>query len=154
RELMSPVGRPGGGSGCRPRPAAGPVSVTCQRNPPEMVRASPVVQPESADARKTTAGAMSSGWPILPSGVCTSACFWKSLPEMPAACRPSVSITPGQTALTRILRGPNSWARERVIAFTAALVALYTDVFGSADVAANELMLTMLPPEGPKCLTA
>ena len=56
--------------------------------------------------------------------------------------------------MTRILRGPSSWARERVIAFTAALEALYTDVVGGADVAANELRLTMLPPEGPKCLTA
>ena len=58
---------------------------------------------------------------------------------MPAACRPSVSIIPGLTALTRILRGPSSWASERVMAFTAALVALYTDVFGGADVAANVL---------------
>ena len=63
-------------------------------------------------------------------------------------------MTPGLTALTRILRGASSWARDSVIALTAALVALYTDVFGGADVAANELILTMLPPEGPKYLTA
>src|SRR5262249_58976301 len=82
-------------------------------------------------------------------------CFFSNaLPEMPVACRPSVSVTPGLMALTRILRGPSSWAKDLVMAFTAALVPLYTDMFVGADVAAPELMLMMLPPEGPKCLTA
>src|SRR5262249_37968663 len=152
-DLTSPVHWPGCRSGRRSRPTAGPLSVTRQRSPPETYRVSPVIQ-ASGDARNTTAGATSCGWLILPSGVSASTCLWKSLPEMPAACRPSVSTAPGLTPFTRMLRGPSSWARERVIAFTAALVPLYTDVFGGADVAANELMLTMLPPEGPKCLTA
>jgi hypothetical protein len=41
---------------------------------------------------------------------------------------------------------PSSWARDRMIAFTAALLALCTDMFGGADAAAPELMLMMLPP--------
>ena len=37
---------------------------------------------------------------------------------------PSVSTIPGLMALTRILRGPSSFANERVIASTAPLVPL------------------------------
>ena len=67
---------------------------------------------------------------------------------------PSVSTMPGLIELTRILRGPSSFASERVTASTAALVALYTEALGGAAVLATELMLTMLPPSAPKCLTA
>jgi hypothetical protein len=39
---------------------------------------------------------------------------------------------PGLIAFTRMLRGPNSLASDRVTASTAALVALYADVLADA----------------------
>ena len=95
-----------------------------QRKPPAMSSVSPVIQPDSSEARNTAAGAMSCGWPIRPSGVCASYCFRKSLSTMPAACTPSVSTMPGLIELTRMWRGPSSLASDRVTASTAALVAL------------------------------
>ena len=89
-----------------------------------MYSVSPVIQPESDEARNTAAGAMSSGWPIRPSGVWASVCLRKSPSVIPAACVPAVSTMPGLIAFTRILRGPSSLASERVTASTAALVAL------------------------------
>jgi hypothetical protein len=89
-----------------------------------MYSVSPVIHADSDDARKTTAGAMSSGWPMRPSGVSASVSLRKSPPMMPAVCVPSVSTTPGLIALTRILRGPSSLASYFVIVVTAPLVAL------------------------------
>ena len=60
-----------------------PWELSCYRFPPEIYNVSPVIQAESADARKTAAGAMSCGWPIRPSGVCASICLRKSLSAMP-----------------------------------------------------------------------
>jgi hypothetical protein len=48
----------------------------------------------------------------------------KSLSLSPAACMPSVSTMPGLMAFTRIRRGPSSFAKDRVTASAAALVAL------------------------------
>src|SRR5262245_59166426 len=93
-------------------------------SPPEIVRVSPVIQPESGEARNATAGAMSRGCPMRLSGVWDSICLRKSLSVIPAECVPSVSTMPGFTALTRILRGPNSLASVFVTASTAAFVAL------------------------------
>src|SRR6266404_563632 len=118
----------------------------------EMV--SPVIQEESDDARKATAGAMSCGCPIRPSGVDASACLRKSLEVIPALCVPSVSTMPGLIEFTRMLRGPSSLANERVTASTAAFVALYTEPPGTPQVLTMELVLMMLPPAGPKCLSA
>src|SRR5438128_5107461 len=95
-----------------------------QRRPPVMRKVSPVSHAESVDARNTAVGAMSCTWPIRPSGVCDSICFRKSLSCRPAARTPSVSTIPGVMALTRICRGPSSFASVRVIASTAPLVAL------------------------------
>src|SRR4030095_13941637 len=67
---------------------------------------------------------------MRPSGVCASSCLRKSLVSNPAACTPSVSTMPGLMAFTRMLRGPSSLARVRVTASTAALLALYTALFG------------------------
>src|SRR5262245_8884031 len=94
------------------------------RKPPEMVSVSPVIQLESDEAKNTAAGAMSSGRPMRPSGVCASVDLRKSLAAMPAPCSPSVSIMPGLIELTRTLREPSSLARDLVMASTAALVAL------------------------------
>ena len=89
-----------------------------------MTNVSPVIHWESYEARNTAAGAMSSVWPMRPSGVFDSTCLRKSLSMIPAACTPSVSTMPGLMAFTRILRGPSSLASDLVTASTAALVAL------------------------------
>src|SRR6266513_2467079 len=104
-----------------------------------MVRVSPVIQAESDEARNTAAGAMSPGWPMRPSGVWASVVLRQSLSAIPAACTPSVSTMPGLIELTRILRGPSSFASDLVTASTAAFVALYTEADGGAAVAATEL---------------
>src|SRR5260370_21078510 len=53
------------------------------RNPPDASRTSPVNHAEAPEARNTATGAMSSGCPNRPSGVCATICFWKSLPTIP-----------------------------------------------------------------------
>ena len=68
--------------------------------------------------------AMSSGWPMRPSGVSSTAFFWKSLPIMPAAWTPSVSTMPGLSELTRIFLEPSSLESETLIESTAPLVPL------------------------------
>ena len=83
----------------------------------------PAIQAESEDARKITAGVMSWGSPIRPSGICLSTCFWKSPSTAPTTCVPSVSTKPRLMALTRMLREPNSLESDFVMASTAALVA-------------------------------
>ena len=65
---------------------------------------------------------------------------------------PSVSVTPGLTELTRILRAPSSLAITRVTESSAAFVAEYTTEFSAGFELATELMLMMLPPAGPKYL--
>src|SRR5439155_6660181 len=95
-----------------------------QRRPPVMTKFSPVIHAESEDARNTAVGAMSCTCPMRPRGVCDSSCLRKSLSCNPAERTPSVSTMPGLMALTRMFRGPSSFARVRVIASTAPLVAL------------------------------
>jgi hypothetical protein len=46
-----------------------------------------------------------------------------SLPFTPTLCTPSVSTPPGAIALTRIWRGPSSFASTRVTESSALLVA-------------------------------
>lgn len=59
---------------------------------------------------------------------------------------PSVMTTPGLTEFTRILRGPNSFARDFVIASTAALLAAETEEPAGATVLTREPIFTTLPP--------
>src|ERR1700691_1057705 len=91
--------------------------------PPVANRVSPVSHAESDETRKVATRAMSSGWPMRPRGLFSVACFSKSLPESPAAWKPSVSTGPGLMALTLIFFGPNSLASTWVTASTEALVA-------------------------------
>jgi hypothetical protein len=58
--------------------------------------------------------AISSGWPMRPSGVCAMAAFSKSDPMKPPLWVPSVSTTPGLRVLTRIFFGPSSDALQQV----------------------------------------
>jgi hypothetical protein len=113
----------------RQHPAA-PTQTACtwrmpsQRMPPEIFSVCPVTYFESEDARYTAAGAISSGCPIRPSGVCATIPFSKSLPRNPAAWTPSVSTMPGLIAFTRIFFAPSSFDRITVIASTEAFVAV------------------------------
>ena len=67
--------------------------------------------------------AMSSGWPMRPSGVPATICVSISLPMTPAVCVPSVSTPPGAMVLTRIFRGASSMAWTRVTWSSAPFVA-------------------------------
>src|SRR5262245_28897771 len=122
--------------------------------PPVTRICSPVRYLESSDARYTAVGAMSSVWPMRPSGDVDSTHLRKSPSLKPWDFTPSVSINPELIELTRILRGPNSFAKTPVIESTAALVAVYTEEFGGFRVLTPELTLMMLPPSGPISLTA
>src|ERR1700751_245825 len=84
---------------------------------PKMV--SPVSHPASSEARNAATRAMSSGWPTRPSDVLAMICFLSSGPMTPAARAPSVSVTPGLRALTRIFLGPSSFESTRVKPLTA-----------------------------------
>ena len=122
--------------------------VVLSHMPPDAASISPVTHRASSDARNTATGAMSSGCPIRPNGVCCNICFSKSLPKIPADRVPSVSTSPGLMAFTLILRGPSSFANTRVIASMALLEAMYTDVPGGGLRVTVVLKLMMLPPSG------
>ncbi len=72
----------------------------------------------SSEARKATAFATSSGCPNLPSGV-----IWmpQSLSSWGRSAVSSVSMNPGATALTVMLRPPTSLARALVRPMRPAL---------------------------------
>lgn len=69
-------------------------------------RVSPVTKRASSEARKSAGSAMSIGCPARPSGV--TAIIWRSNSEfaMPAMWTPSVSVSPGLMALTRMPARP------------------------------------------------
>src|SRR6516225_409970 len=113
--------------------------------PPPTGSTSPVIQPESSDARKTATFAMSSTAPTRPNGVRATIVSLKLPSEVPAARVPSVSTSPGASEFTRIFRGPSSSASLRVITSTAPLVALYSDPVGIGVNAATELRLMIDP---------
>ncbi len=115
-------------------------------SPPETISVSPVIQRPSSDARKTTGGPMSSGCPMRPRGVNSTLCFSIGLSAKPPEMKPSVITTPGFTEFTRILRGPSSFARDFVIASTAALLAAETEEPAGATVLTRDPMFTTLPP--------
>src|SRR6185436_3556502 len=72
--------------------------------PPSIVTAVPVIQPESAEPRKSAARAASSGWPsrfssvLRPASATASAGLGKATAESQSS---GVSTGPGQIALTR-----------------------------------------------------
>src|SRR5690606_14042229 len=128
-------------------------STSRHRSPPATRSASPVMYAETSDARNTTAGAMSVTRPIRPSGAVDSTHARMSLSVMPALRTPSVSISPGLTAFTRMPRRPSPFASEPVITSTAPFVPAYTDALGGMTAVIAELTLTMLAP-GPIRFTA
>src|SRR5258708_4471767 len=83
----------------------------------------------SSDARKTTALAISSGFPSLPSGTTFEIIFNRCCPvsEEPTSSQsPAASVEPGLTALTRIRRLRRSVAHPRANERPAASVSLET----------------------------
>src|SRR3989454_5226859 len=83
----------------------------------------------SSDARNTTAFAISSGVPNLPSGTVLEIIFkrcWPVSEEPSSSFSPGVSVAPGLTAFTRMRRSLRSVVNVRARERTAALVALYT----------------------------
>src|SRR5437879_13668702 len=83
----------------------------------------------SSDARNTTAFAIASGVPRLPSGTVLAivlARCWPASEEPRSSFSPGVSVAPGLTALTRMWRSFKSDVHVRANERTAALVALYT----------------------------
>jgi hypothetical protein len=58
----------------------------------------------------------------------------------------SVSVGPGETTLTRILRAPISFAKMWLICSTAPLVATYVAYVGSIKAVVEEEKFTMEPP--------
>src|SRR5690606_4788271 len=90
-----------------------------QHKPPFTARTWRVMYPASSDIRKFTAPATSSGVPMRAAGIIrrissTGTC----------SSRISVSISPGATQLTVILRLPSSIARALAAPITPALEAL------------------------------
>src|SRR5882672_3130181 len=114
---------------------------------------SPVIHPESGPARKTATAAMSAGCPVRPNEACAAVFFSQSEPMKPPARVPSVSTMPGLMELTRIFFGPSSRARTPVIPSMAALVPVYTALFGGVMRLTAEPMLMTLPPS-PRCFAA
>src|SRR5262249_30426298 len=89
--------------------------------PPSTKSSMPVTKLESLDARKSAAVAISSGWPMVPRGIMTTNVSFASLG------RPSkipVSMVPGLSTFTRILRAFRSTVHVRANDRTAALLAL------------------------------
>src|ERR1700730_8905458 len=78
--------------------------------PPAARMISPVIQAAPSDARTTATGAMSVTRPSRPSGVFSASAAPAAPSKIPAVAVPSVSVWPGEIALTRIFRGANSSA--------------------------------------------
>src|SRR4029077_11784610 len=78
----------------------------CDQRPPEAAITSPVIHDALSEAKNTARGAMSSGYPVRPSGVLAIPICSASLPGRPKARVPSVSTIPGKIALMRIFFFP------------------------------------------------
>ena len=94
-------------------------------------------------ARNRKALAISSGWPTLPRGIVFDIFSTISCGRFATM---SVAVTPGATALTRILYFPNSLASDFVIPLTAYLLAGYPTPLGCPYCPTMELVLMMDPP--------
>src|SRR6185437_9966029 len=91
--------------------------------PPSTRKIAAVMKDASGEARNTAADAIFSGVPRCPSGVFWRRDSYRASSLLFIARAPGVGTVPGQTAFTRILRGPNSTANERVKDDTPPLIA-------------------------------
>ena len=95
--------------------------------PPSTKSSMPVMKLASSEARKETALAISSGVPMRPMGtpLMSPALSWAVSPTVcPRRSMAGVSMGPGLTTLTRILRSLRSTVQLRAKERRAALVAL------------------------------
>src|ERR1700730_14198782 len=94
--------------------------------PPSTARSTPVMKELSSEARNVTAAAIASGLPLRPIGTCVT--NWAAACSACSGVRPAfskagVSIGPGLTEFTRILRSFRSIVQPRAKLRTAALLA-------------------------------
>src|SRR4029077_10408482 len=113
---------------------------------------SPVIQPESSDARNTASGAISVTRPRRPSGVLFASTAPAPLSKVPAAIFASVSVIPGAMALTRILRGASSSANPFVKISMAPFVDAYSSAPGTGCEPTIEAEVDDAPAVGPEPL--
>ncbi|MCW2936543.1 MAG: hypothetical protein JWM19_7505 [Actinomycetia bacterium] len=86
---------------------------------------------------------MAAGCPTSPAGVPR---MYADPGNSRAGSQSGVRMTPGEMALTRIPRGPNSAAQARVSVSSAPLVELYSAPCGMPSRAIHEPRLMMTPP--------
>ena len=99
----------------------------------------------SSDARKAIAAAVSRGWPRRRRGI--AAAMSRNLASLLAAPRSiAVSVSPGQTAFTRIPWCAWSAAMLRVSCTIAPLLVPYATACAAATKPQSEATLTMAPP--------
>src|SRR5215469_10592028 len=104
----------------------------------------PVTYDASGEINHDTVAAISSGWPILPSGLCSTMMSRISGAEADIA----VSMAPGETLLDRMPSDATSLERPRANVTSAPLVASYGTMPpppGGA-LAATEAIVTIDPP--------
>ena len=89
--------------------------------PPSTNSSMPVTKLESLDARKRAAVAISSGRPMVPRGIMATNTSFASLGK---PSKIAVSMVPGLSTFTRILRAFRSTVQVRANERTAALLAL------------------------------
>src|ERR1700722_4186190 len=105
----------------------------------------PLMNDEPLDARYATSAAPSDAAPSRPSGV-AAATRWRTSRLVNVSWN-VVLVIPGQTAFTRILRGPNSFARPRVKLRMAPLEVAYGIAPGPPPSrAACDEKLMIVPP--------
>src|SRR4030042_416473 len=114
--------------------------------PPDTLRTCPVIYPDTSDARKAAALAISMTVAPLPSGVSGR----KRLAEVSfISCGPFIKLVsvdhPGETQFTLILEGASCLARPLIKSMTPPLAMLYICTPGKAILAVSEAMFTILP---------
>src|SRR6266511_2247775 len=89
-------------------------------SPPSAITTCPVTKLAASDARNSAGPTISSGWAARPCKLAFASCSWASGVFLRII---AVSTEPGARAFTRMPRGANSAAIERVNEYRAAFVA-------------------------------
>src|SRR5260221_6865159 len=113
------------------------------QSPPATVISLPVTYDASGEISHDTVAAISSGWPILPSGLCSTVKSRTSGVEADIA----VSMAPGETLLDRMPSDATSLHRPRANVTKAPLVTSYrtTPQSPGGAFAATEAIVTIDP---------
>src|SRR6185503_14310178 len=111
------------------------------QRPPDTRRFVPVVYEAASDSRNTTASATSSGVPARGIGI-----IGASRSSRPGGCSP-VAISPGETALTRMLSAASSRDKPTVMLSIAPFEAAYQTYSPALpSTAPIDEMSTIAPP--------